>query len=44
MVTGGAGFIGSHFVNFLIDNFTLDGEIEQIIIIDKLTIIILLQI
>ncbi len=37
MVTGGAGFIGSHFVNFLIDNFTLDGEIERIIIIDKLT-------
>ena len=32
VVTGGLGFIGSHFVNFLIDNTK-----HEILIVDKLT-------
>lgn len=37
LITGGAGFIGSHFVDFLFSNKKLEDTVEKVIIIDKLT-------
>lgn len=37
LITGGAGFIGSHFLDFLTATATIENQIENITIIDNLT-------
>lgn len=37
LVTGGAGFIGSHFVNFVLTNPTISHDISKLTVLDDLT-------
>ena len=37
LVTGGAGFIGSHFVDLLLTNPIIEKQISSVLVLDKLT-------
>ena len=37
LVTGGAGFIGSHFVRSLLTGHLTDAAVERVVVLDKLT-------
>jgi dTDP-glucose 4,6-dehydratase len=37
IVTGGAGFIGSHFVNFVLSHPDISPQIDELIVLDKFT-------
>ena len=37
LVTGGAGFIGSHFVDLLLTDPIIEKQISSVLVLDKLT-------
>lgn len=37
LVTGGAGFIGSHFIDMLVSDTSIQNEVSSITVVDKLT-------